>query len=111
MYVLPILFLSFHEFIVNGETVLTMRPTPSRLIRVVPRKLLNVSDQKIIARPTPQTTDKLQPTLMDIMMKRKEEAGDSWPANLRLEPQLTSKVFKAVQPGFRSTMRRMTKER
>jgi hypothetical protein len=93
------------------ETVPTMRPTPTRLIRVVPRKLLNVSDQKIIARPTPQTADKLQPTLMDIMMKRKEEAGDSWPANLRLEPQLTSKVFKAVQPGFRSTMRRMTKER
>ena len=109
MYVLSILF--FREYIVNGETVLAMRPTPSRLIRVVPRKLLNISDQKIIARPTPQTTDKLQPTLMDIMMKRKEEAGDSWPANLRLEPQLTSKVFKAVQPGFRSTMRRMTKER
>ncbi|KIM44519.1 hypothetical protein M413DRAFT_67778 [Hebeloma cylindrosporum] len=88
-----------------------MRPTQSRLIRVVPRKLLNVSNQKIVARPTPQTADKLQPTLMDIMMKKKEKAGDSWPANLRLEPQLTSKDFKSVQPAFRSTMRRMTKER
>lgn len=88
-----------------------MQPTPTRLVRVIPRKLLNVSDQKILNRPRPQTEALKQPTFMDLLMKRKEDAGDAWPANLRLEPQLKKEIFKEVLPGVRSALRRMTKER
>ncbi|KDR80564.1 hypothetical protein GALMADRAFT_60992 [Galerina marginata CBS 339.88] len=88
-----------------------MRPTPSRLVRVVQRKLLNISDQKIYNRPRPQTDDLKQPTLIDMLLKRKEDAGDAWPSNLRIEPQLKKEVFKEVLPSVRSTLRRMTKER
>ncbi|KAF8967643.1 hypothetical protein BDZ97DRAFT_501799 [Flammula alnicola] len=88
-----------------------MRPTASRLVRVVPRKLLNVSDQKIYMRPRPQTEDLKQPTLMDMLFKKREEAGDAWPLNIRLEPQLKKEVFKEVQPKLRTVLKRMTKER
>ena len=88
-----------------------MRPTSTRLVRLIPRKLLNVAEQKIYSRPRPQIEDLKQPTFMDLLMKRKERAGNTWPANLRLEPQLKKAVFKEVVPGVRSVLKRMTKER
>jgi len=77
----------------------------------VPRKLLNISDAKIYNRPRPQFEDLKIPTLMDTLMKRKEKMGESWPGNLRLEPQLKKEIFREVIPAVRSQLRRMTKER
>ncbi|KAF9563959.1 hypothetical protein CPC08DRAFT_685928 [Agrocybe pediades] len=88
-----------------------MRPTPNRLVVVTLRSRLNVSDSKIYNRPRPQKEDLAIPTLMDLLMARKEKMGDAWPANLRLEPQLKKEVFKEVMPEVRSQLRRMTKER
>ncbi|KJA28092.1 hypothetical protein HYPSUDRAFT_129730 [Hypholoma sublateritium FD-334 SS-4] len=88
-----------------------MRPTKACLVRVVPRKLLNVSDSKIYMRPRTQTEEKKEPTLMDTLFAQRGEAGESWPANIRLEPQLKKIVFKGVQPKLRTALKAMTKER
>ncbi|PPR01685.1 hypothetical protein CVT24_001513 [Panaeolus cyanescens] len=88
-----------------------MRVTAPRLVRLLPRAKLNVSDAKIIGRPIPQTQDRLRPTTIDLLLKQKETAGENWPANLRLEPQLKKAVFKNVQPELRSAMKKLTKER
>jgi hypothetical protein len=88
-----------------------MRPTSSRLVRVVPRNILNVVENKIYRRPRPQIEETKQPTLMDVLMKRRQDAGEAWPANLRLEPQLTKKAYREVMPELRSVLKKMTKER
>ncbi|KAF9475216.1 hypothetical protein BDN70DRAFT_883975 [Pholiota conissans] len=88
-----------------------MRPTARRLVRVVPRKLLNVNDAKIYNRPRPQSEDRKQPTTMDLLFQKREEAGETWPENLRLEPQLKKIVFKEVDPKLRTVLKAMTKER
>ena len=88
-----------------------MHPTPLRLARVIPRRLLKVGDHKIIKKPTPQTEDRKQPTLIDLLEKQKQKAGASWPPNLRLERQLKRDDFKSVQPELKSALKRLTKER
>ncbi|KAH9479482.1 hypothetical protein JR316_0008076 [Psilocybe cubensis] len=88
-----------------------MRPTARRLVRVVPRKALNIPEHKIFNRPSPQFEDLQKPTFMDLLMQRKADAGDAWPANLRLEPQLKKVQFKEVEPRVRSALKRLTKER
>ena len=88
-----------------------MHPTVSRLIRVVPRKLLDVAEQKIYQRPRPQIEETRQPSLMDVLMKRRRDAKEDWPSNLRLEQQLTKDTFKDVMPELRKTLKKMTKER
>ena len=89
-----------------------MYPTPLRFARVIPRRLLNVSDHKITKRPTPQSEDRTRrPTLIDLLEVQKKNAGESWPPNLRLERQLTKADFKLVQPEVKSVLKRLTKER
>jgi len=88
-----------------------MHPTPLRLARVIPRRLLKVSDHKIYKRPTPQTEDRTRPTLIDLLEVQKKKAGESWPPNLRLERQLKREDFKLVQPGVKSALKKLTKER
>jgi hypothetical protein len=88
-----------------------MHPTPLRFARVIPRRLLNVSDSKIIMRPTPQTEDRKRPTLIALLEAQKKKAGESWPSNLRLERQLTRDDFKLVQPKIQSELKKLTKER
>ena len=88
-----------------------MRPTKACLVRVVPRKLVNVSDSKIYMQPRTQMEEKKEPTLMNTLFAQRKEAGRSWPANIRLEPPLKKIVFKAVQPKLRTVLKAMTKER
>ena len=89
-----------------------MHPTPLRFARVIPRRLLNVSDYKINKRPTPQSEDRTRrPTLIDLLEVQKNKAGESWPPNLRLERQLTRDDFKLVRPEVKSALKRLTKER
>lgn len=88
-----------------------MRATAARLVRVIPRAKLSVGDSKIVGRPTPQTEDRLRPITIDLLLKQKAAAGENWPANLRIEPQLKKEVFKNVQPELRTVMKKLTKER
>jgi len=89
-----------------------MHPTPLRFARVIPRRLLNVSDYKINKRPTPQSEDrKRRPSLIDLLEGQKKKAGESWPPNLRLERQLTRGDLKLVQPKVKSALKKLTKER
>lgn len=97
--------------LVLTQTTEQMHPTPLRLARVIPRRLLQVGDRKINQRPRPQTEDRTQPTLIDLLEIQKEKAGASWPPNLRLERQLKADDFKLVQPEVKSTLKRLTKER
>lgn len=88
-----------------------MHPTPLRLARVLPRRLLKVEERKITKRPTPQTEDRTRPTLIDLLEVQKERAGKSWPPNLRLERQLKRNDFRLVRPEVKSALKRLTKER
>lgn len=89
-----------------------MRPTKACLVRIVQyNKLLNASNSKIYMPPRTHNEDKNEPTIMDLLFKQRDEAGDSWPANIRLEPQLKKSVFKEVQPKLRTVFKAMTKER
>jgi len=88
-----------------------MHPTPLRLARVIPRRLLKVGDHKINKRPTPQIEDRIRPTLIDLLEVQKKKAGTSWPPNLRLERQLSRDDFRLVQPKVKSALKRLTKER
>ncbi|KAF8817516.1 hypothetical protein BYT27DRAFT_7074511 [Phlegmacium glaucopus] len=88
-----------------------MHPTPLRLARVIPRRLLKVDDRKINKRPTPQTEDRTRPTLIDLLEVQKEKAGNLWPPNLRLERQLKRNDFRLVRPEVKSALKKLTKER
>jgi hypothetical protein len=88
-----------------------MHPTTSRLVRIVPRKLLDVAEHRIHQRPRPQIEETRQLSLMDVLMKRREDAKKDWPSNLRLERQLTKETFRDVMPELRTTLKKMTRER
>ncbi|KAF5316041.1 hypothetical protein D9619_006359 [Psilocybe cf. subviscida] len=88
-----------------------MRPTLSRLIRVVPRSTLVVPDTKIYNRPKPQSEERKQATLIDNIIAQREAAGENWPQNIRLEPQLKKDDFKAVMPKIRTELKKLMKER
>jgi hypothetical protein len=88
-----------------------MRPTACRLVRVVPRNLLNVPEHKIHQRPRPQIEETKQPSLIDVLVKRRDAAKEDWPQNLRLERQLTKEAFRDVRDELRPTLKKMTKER
>ncbi|KAF9531756.1 hypothetical protein CPB83DRAFT_84793 [Crepidotus variabilis] len=88
-----------------------MHATARRLVRVVPRNVLNVAEEQIYHRPRPQIEDIRQPTVIDMLEQKKVEAGAAWPTNIRIERQLTKDVFKDVVPDVRSLLKKMTKER
>ncbi|KAF8159629.1 hypothetical protein B0H34DRAFT_411810 [Crassisporium funariophilum] len=88
-----------------------MHPTSQRLVRVIPRTLLKVSEQKIYTRPIPQSQDRLRPTLIDVLIKQQQAAGEAWPQNLRLERQLKKEAYRKVRPEVRSALKSLTKER
>jgi len=85
-----------------------MRPTAARLVRILPRSQVPPR-ARIIAEPIVPETQKT--TFMDFLMKRKEEAGASYPANIRLEPPLSKRVFKHVGKDTREELQALLKER
>jgi len=89
-----------------------MRPTAARLVRIIPRSALNLTEQKVkvLPRPTPQFEEYKKPTTIDILFQQKEKAGDSWPPNIRIEPAVRKAAFASVKPEYRKPLKQLLKE-
>ena len=94
-----------------------MRATLPRFVRTVTRKQLKAeyADGANILRPSrlpePGRSDVKPPTLIDILMKRKEELGADYPPNIRIEPVLAKETFKGVPPEAREELKELLRER
>jgi hypothetical protein len=65
------------------------------------------------APPSHAELKKRQQSLIDVMMARQKEgvAEGTWPANLRIEPIVTSKTLEGLKPGAKGRLRGLLKER
>ncbi|KAL1947965.1 hypothetical protein VTO73DRAFT_13689 [Trametes versicolor] len=59
-----------------------MYPTLARLVRVLPRSQVDPALRPV---PVPVRSDVPKQSLIEILQKRKEEAGEAYPANIRIE--------------------------
>lgn len=88
-----------------------MHSSLPRLVRVIPRSQLTsetVAAVRTLPAPRPYVRP---PTLIEILMKRKEAAGDSYPSNIRIEPVITREAFRGVPHDLRKELKDLTKER
>ncbi len=44
------------------------------------------------------------------LMEQREEAGEAWPKNIRLEPVVKKEAFKRVQADIRTRLKRLLRE-
>ncbi|SJL04399.1 uncharacterized protein ARMOST_07765 [Armillaria ostoyae] len=72
-----------------------MRPSAARLIRFVPRSSVQLT-QKVVPSPAERPPEVKPPTLLDILLERKEKAGDNWPSNIRVETPISKAALKDV---------------
>lgn len=88
-----------------------MRPTLPRLVRIIPRSSLATEVPAYKAPlPEPVRSDIRQPSLIDVLLKRKAEQGSSYPANIRIEPVLSKRALKDVPKDVRTELLNVTKE-
>lgn len=86
-----------------------MRPTLSRLVRLVPRSAVK-TEKPILAAVSERLPTPNPPTLIEIMLEKQQKAGSDWPANLRIEPTIPKEAFKDMQGKVRSKLREMLRE-
>lgn len=49
-------------------------------------------------------------TVFNRLMVQREEAGEAWPKNIRLEPVVKKEAFKRVQADVRNRLKRLLRE-
>ncbi|KAI6043046.1 hypothetical protein EDC04DRAFT_2654243 [Pisolithus marmoratus] len=77
--------------------------------RFIPRALLPPT--KVVAPPLTKKQEKaMKEPLIKIMQRRQEEAGKSWPVNLRVEPILSRRTTGSFPKAVRSKMRKLLTE-
>ena len=84
-----------------------MRPTLVRLVRVVPRSQVDPALRPI---PQPVRSDIPKPTLIEVLQKRKEEAGEAYPSNIRIEALETKTALRGLPREARKTLATMLRE-
>ncbi|KAI8998793.1 hypothetical protein BD414DRAFT_512363 [Trametes punicea] len=84
-----------------------MRPTLARLVRVLPRSQV---DPALRPAPAPARSDIHQPSLIEILQKRKEEAGADFPSNIRIEALEAKTALRGLPREARKTLAAMLKE-
>ncbi|KAI6110050.1 hypothetical protein EDD16DRAFT_1038876 [Pisolithus croceorrhizus] len=78
--------------------------------RFVPRALL--PSTKVVPPPLTKKQERAsKDPLIKIMQRRQEEAGKSWPMNLRIEPILSRRTTGSFPKAVRSKMRKLLTER
>ncbi|KAK0210453.1 hypothetical protein DFS33DRAFT_1293251 [Desarmillaria ectypa] len=87
-----------------------MHPSAARLIRLVPRSSVQLT-QRVVPSSAERPPEVKPPTVLDILLERKEKAGDNWPSNIRIEPPVTKTALKDVQSGVRTQLKKLLKER
>lgn len=88
-----------------------MRPSIPRLIRIVPRSKIVAPEAQVRIVQEPPRELVQRTTLYEILLKRKKDAGDSYPPNIRLEPPLTKEMFAEVKPWKVKPLKDMVRER
>ncbi|GJE86965.1 hypothetical protein PsYK624_030480 [Phanerochaete sordida] len=90
-----------------------MRATIPRLVRVVQRsKLAAEYPTATVVRSLPEQAPSVkQPTLIDVLLKRKADMGAEYPSNIRIEPVLTKEAFEGVPADTRDELKELLKER
>ena len=90
-----------------------MRATVPRLVRVVTRsQLAEIPARKVVQPLHPQQrSDILQPSLIETLLKRKANSGDTYPSNIRIEPVLTKDTFKDVPTETIMELKEFLKEK
>ncbi|KAF8721905.1 hypothetical protein AX14_010115 [Amanita brunnescens Koide BX004] len=84
-----------------------MRQTTVQLMRLVPRNALG----KARVLPTlAHTRSQDSGTVLTHLMGQREEAGEAWPKNIRLEPVLKKEAFKRVHADIRNRLKRLMRE-
>jgi len=89
-----------------------MHPSLPRLVKVVPKSQL--VKQGIPLRrtvPEPVRSDIKQPTLIEVLLKRKADAGESYPSNIRIEPELKMAHFRRFPKEVGMELKEMAREK
>lgn len=84
-----------------------MRPTLVRLVRVVPRSKVDPALRPI---PAPIRSDVVRPSLIELLQKRKEEAGADYPSNVRIEALEAKTALRGLPRDARKNLAAMLKE-
>jgi hypothetical protein len=84
-----------------------MRQTTAQLMRLVSRNTLGN------AKVLPALNNiKIQggSTTFNHLTEQREEAGEAWPKNIRLEPMVKKEAFQRVQADIRTRLKRLLRE-
>ena len=84
-----------------------MRPTLVRLVRVLPRSQVDPSLRPV---PQPIRSDVPRPSLIEILQKRKEDAGADYPSNIRIEALEAKTALSGLPQESRRLLAAMLKE-
>ena len=89
-----------------------MRATLPRLVRVIPKSQL--VEQGIPLRralPEPVRSDVKQPSLLEVLLKRKEDAGAAYPSNIRIEPELKMAHYRRMRKETGMQLKELAREK
>ncbi|KAI0057095.1 hypothetical protein BV25DRAFT_1831469 [Artomyces pyxidatus] len=90
-----------------------MRPSLPRLVRILPRTAVTPTS----GRPRPRIYDELPKEarqitpLIDVLQKRKQEAGAAYPPNIRIEPVISKRTFRGLKGEAIAPLRQVLRER
>lgn len=89
-----------------------MRPTIPRLVRVIPKsRLVEQGIPLKRAIPEPVRSDVKQPSLIEVLLTRKEEAGAAYPPNIRIEPELKMAHYRRMPKETGMQLKELAREK
>ncbi|TFK81694.1 hypothetical protein K466DRAFT_329133 [Polyporus arcularius HHB13444] len=84
-----------------------MRPTLVRLVRILPRSQVDPALRPV---PQPIRSDVPRPSLIEVLQKRKEDAGADYPSNIRIESLEAKTALRGLPREARKSLAAMLKE-
>ncbi len=84
-----------------------MRPTLVRLVRILPRSQVDPALRPV---PPPIRSDVPRPSLIEVLQKRKEDAGADYPSNIRIEGLEAKTALRGLPREARKSLAAMLKE-
>ncbi|KAH8829658.1 hypothetical protein DL96DRAFT_1070196 [Flagelloscypha sp. PMI_526] len=88
-----------------------MHPTLVRAVRIVERKAAGTISPKQIQTLERQDVHLNKPSLIDILLQKKKDAGEDWPSNIRIEKPLYARHFGRVRPELKLRLKTLTQEK
>ncbi|KAH9854068.1 hypothetical protein C2E23DRAFT_819430 [Lenzites betulinus] len=84
-----------------------MHPTLARLVRILPRTQV---DPALRPLPAPVRSDLPSLSLIEVLQKRREEAGADYPANIRIESLEAKTALRGLPRDARKKLAHMLRE-